>query len=285
MNRRLRIAVVAGLVVLLVAAAVLAFGFWQFTRPVPESYSHTAEYRASVQPNATLTNVTLYLPLPVEAGSSPVGDALADDSPNVVDAPPDWSVEVAQTESGPMLAVSLPTLEPAYRERPPPRPIDPDAETATPGAATATPDPQSTPIRTLDDYRVRVEMAFDEPIDTRSPVGSEPVLRPRFDATETECPFPAPESTVCREFGTRMFLSYDAPADATVEVTVSYEARNEWFAGGWTGNSYRQSTRTVVTGDGPGWVAVRATEAVGEGTYRGAPAVAVSGAAATVRPT
>lgn len=283
MNRRLRAVGAVALVALLVVGGVLAVGVWQFTRPVPESYSHTAEYRASIRPDATLTNVTLYLPLPVDGGASPVGDALGAGSVGGVDAPANWSLEVADTEYGPMLAVSLPTLEPAYRERPPPRPIDPDAETATPGAATPTPDPQVTSVRTLEDYLVRVEVAFEEPIDTRSPVGSEPVLRPRFDATDAECPFPAPESTVCREFGTRMFLSYDAPANATVAVTVSYEARNDWFAGGWTGNDFRQSTRTVATGDGPGWVAVRGTEAVGEGTYRGASA-ALAGGVAAVRP-
>jgi len=282
MDRRLRIGIVVGTVVLLVVVGAVGFALYQFTRPAPESYTHTAEYRASVQPDATLTNVTLYLPLPVESGASPVGDALVAGSSDAVDAPPDWTFAVAETEYGPMLAVSVPTLEPAYRERPPPRPLDPDEEPATPGAATPTPDPQETPIRTLDDYLVRVELALDEPIDTRSPVGSEPVLRPRFDATDAACPFPAPESTVCREFGTRMFLSYDAPEDATVEVSVSYEARNDWFAGGWTGNGFRQSTRTVATGDGPGWVAVPATEAVGEGTYRGAPSAVVDAGAVAV---
>jgi hypothetical protein len=283
MNPRLRVVVAVALVALLVVGGALAVGVWQFTRPVPESYSHTAEYQASIRPDATLTNVKLYLPLPVTGGSSPVSDALRSGSSGAVDAPPDWSLDVVDTEYGPMLAVSLPTLEPAYRERPPPQPINPDAETATPGAATPTPDPQATSIRTLEDYLVRVELAFEEPIDTRSPVGSEPVLRPRFDATDAECPFPAPESTVCREFGTRMFLSYDAPANATVEVRVSYKARNDWFAGGWTANGFRQSTRTVTTGDGPGWVAVQGAEAVGEGTYRGASA-AVAGGVAAVRP-
>lgn len=280
MDRRLRVALVA--VVLLVVVGAVGFALYQFTRPAPESYTHTAEYRASVQPDATLTNVTLYLPLPVENGTSPVGDALVAGSSDTVDAPPGWTFEVTETEYGPMLALSVPELAPNYRERPPPRPIDPGEGTATPGAATPTPDPQETAIRTLDDYLVRVELAFADPIDTRSPVGSEPVLRPRFDATDAACPFPAPESTVCREFGTRMFLSYDAPADATVEVSVSYEARNDWFAGGWTGNGFRQSTRTVATGDGPGWVAVPATEAVGEGTYRGAPSAVVDAGAVAV---
>ncbi|GAA0205776.1 hypothetical protein [Halobaculum roseum] len=279
MNRRLRIAVAAGLVVLLVAAAVLAFGFWQFTRPVPESYSHTAEYRAYLQPDATLTDVTLYLPLPVENGSSPAGDALVSGSPGVVDAPPGWSFAVEDTAYGPMLALSFPELAPNYVERPPPRTVDPDGTTAAPGTATPTVAPGRTPIRTLDSYLVSVELAFEEPIDTRSPADSEAVLRPRLNATEVPCDELTGEEAVCRRFGTRMYLSYDAPENATVDVLVTYEGRNDWFAGGWTGNSFRQSTRVVATGDGPGWVAVDGEETTGVGTYRGAPAAVVDAGA------
>ncbi|MFC7097076.1 hypothetical protein [Halobaculum marinum] len=271
MDRRLRAALAVALVVLLVAAGAVGFAFYRFVQPVPESYSHTAEYRAYVQPNATLTNVTLYLPLPVENGSSPVGDALVAGSPGVVDAPPDWSFSVVDTAAGPMLALSVPTLEPNYRERPAPRPIPDDGATDTPSAATPTPAPGTTPIRTLDYYLVSVELAFDEPIDTRSPVDSEAVLRPRLNATDTDCPFPTGEEAACRAFGTRMFLSYEAPEDATLDVLVTYEARNDWFAGGWTGNSFRQTAGTVVRGDGPGWVAVGGEEETGVGTYRGAP--------------
>lgn len=69
---------------------VFGFALDQFTRPVPESYTHTTEYRAHVQPDATLTNVTLSLPSPVEAGTGagPVGEAIVDGPPGVVDAPP-----------------------------------------------------------------------------------------------------------------------------------------------------------------------------------------------------
>ncbi|MFC7070438.1 hypothetical protein [Halobaculum lipolyticum] len=282
MDRRLRVALAVVLVVLLVAAGAVGVAFYRFVQPVPESYSHTAEYRAYVQPDATLTNVTLYLPVPVENGTSPVGDALASGPPGAVDVPPDWSVSVADTASGPMLAVSVPKLEPNYRERPPPRPVTPGGPTDTPSASTPTLAPGTTPIRTLDYYLVHVELAFDEPIDTRSPVGSEPVLAPRANATAVECDLPGSGDRVCRRFGTRAFLSYDASANTTVDVLVTYEARNDWFAGGWTGNSFRQSTGVVVAGAGPGWVAATGEEEVGVGTYRGAPrarvgAVAVPG--------
>ncbi|WP_435061989.1 hypothetical protein [Halobaculum sp. EA56] len=286
MDRRLRVALVVVAVILLVAAGAVGFALYQFTRPVPESYTHTAEYRAYVQPDATLTNVTLYLPLPVENGSSPAGDALVAGSPGVVDAPPGWSFAVEDTAYGPMLALSFPTLEPNYRERPPPRTVDPapGGTTAAPGTGTPTLAPGRTPIRTLDYYLVGVRLAFAEPIDTRTPADSEPVLRPRLNATDVRCDELSGEDAVCRRFGTRMYLSYEAPENATVDVLVTYEGYNEWFAGGWTGNSFRQSTRVVATGDGPGWVAVEGEETTGVGTYRGAPnAVVDAGAVAVAR--
>ncbi|QLG28100.1 hypothetical protein HUG10_11280 [Halorarum halophilum] len=266
MDRRLEIALVAVAVVLVLLVGVVAVGFYQFTRPIPDSYTHTYEYRTYIQPDETLTNVTLYLPLPVENGSSPAGDALVGGSPGVTDAPPGWSFAVEDTSAGPMLALSFPELAPTYYERQPPRSLEPGAGTPTRGET-----PTGTPIRSLDYYLVSVEWASEEPIDTRSPVGNEPTLQPRLNATETPCDGPTTEGQACRRFGSWMYLSYDAPANATLDVLVTYEGYNEWFAGGWTGTLFRQSTRTVVVGDGPGWIAADGEEEVGVGTYRGAP--------------
>lgn len=269
MDRRLRVLVVVLAAVGLVVAGAFGFAVYQFLRPQPESYTHTYEYRAYVQPNATLTNVTLYLPLPVENGTSTAGEALANRSAAATDAPPDWEFSVEHTTYGPMLAVSLDELEPADYTRPPPRPVTPGGGTAAPG--TGTPTGTGTPVSTLDYYLVEVGWASDDPVDTRDPVGNEPVLSPRLNATTVDCDELDDPDATCRRFGSRAFLSYDAPANATMDVLVTYEGRNEWFAGGWTGNYFRESTGTVVRGDGPGWVAVTGEETTGVGTYRGAP--------------
>lgn len=267
MDRRLRVAAVVLAVVLLVGAGVVGFGVYQFLQPNPESYTHTYEYRAYVQPDTTLTNVTLYLPLPVEDGTSEAGDALANGSPAVTEAPPDWTFSVEETEFGPMLAVRLDELPPAYYSRPPPRSVTPGEGTPTPGET-----PTRTPITTLDYYLVEVQWASADPVDTRDPVGSEPVLAPRLNATTVDCDELEAPGATCRRFGTRAFLSYDAPENATTEVLVTHRGENWWFAGGWTGNSFEQSTGVAVRGDGPGWVALVGNETVGIGTYRNPPA-------------
>ncbi|ESP87531.1 hypothetical protein [Candidatus Halobonum tyrrellensis] len=275
MDRRLRLVVVVLVAVALVAVGAFGVAVYGFLRPNPDSYAHTYEYRAYVQPTATLSNVTLYLPLPVENGTSPAGDALAGGSAAVTDAPPDWEFAVENTTYGPMLALRFDELEPNYDTRPPPRPLTPGEGTATPGLGPASGTGTRTPVTTLDYYLVGVRWASDDPVDTRDPAGSEPVLSPRLNATTVECgELEAPGAT-CRRFGTRYFLSYDAPANATADLLVTYEGRNEWFAGGWTGNSFEESAGVAVRGGGPGWVAATGNETVGVGAYRGAPDPAV----------
>ena len=247
---------------LLTVVGLLAVGsvLYGFTRPQPDSVEHTYRYELVVEPSATLTDVTLYLPVPVENGTSPVADAVVAGDANVaVEGDPPWNASVVDTEFGPMLALTVAELSPRYVERPPPQslPDDPDA----------TPPPTGTPVTRLDAYRVSVELPAADPVDTAAPLDAEPTLRPRIGATESPCATPTTEDAVCRSFETRAYLRYDAPANASTTVVVSYEGENTWFAGGWTGNSFTQRTGVVAVGSGDGWVALPVTETTGAGRY------------------
>ncbi|MFB6142609.1 MAG: hypothetical protein ABEJ30_04620 [Halorientalis sp.] len=255
------VAVVAVVGVLTVGAAV--YGFLQ---PEPSSVEHVHEYEVAVEPNRTLTNVTLYLPVPVAGGESVVGEAVAAGSPGVVDRPGNWSYAVVDTEYGPMLRVTAPRIEPrtTVRPRPRPTPETPPATTAVPGTVT----PADGRV-VVEPYRIEASVPTKEPVDTRDPVGRKPTLAPRSNARETACSTPVTEGAVCRSFETRVFLAYDAPADATVGVYVRYEGRNEWFEGGWTGNAFTQRVAVERRGPGTGWVVVTATERTGVGAYPG----------------
>ena len=260
-SKRLRVA--AAVVVVLAVVGVAAVGalVYEFTRVEPDSIEHTYTYELTIQPDERIENVTLYVPLPVENDSSPVGEALASGSV-VVDAPANWSYRVVDTEYGPMLAVEADAVSPNYETRPAPRPI-PEGEGATPATAATT----GTPVARLDAYEIRVEVPADEAVDTADPTGSEPTLRPRLDARETACSTPVTDDAVCRSFDSRLRLSYDAPPEATTRVSLRYEGSNTWFAGGWTGNYFRQTLSATATGAGDGWVAVRVDEEVGVGNY------------------
>lgn len=266
-RRTLRVALVVVIAIVAVALFAVGAALYGFTRPDPASVEHVREYEAWIQTDGPLTNVTLYLPVPVADGESTVGETLVAGQPGVVDRPGNWSYAMVDTEYGPMLRVTTPRLEPRTTVRPRPRPTadEPAATTATPGTATPPRDGRTV----VEPYRIETSVSSDDPVDTRDPVGNEPTLAPRSNDRETPCSTPVPEGTVCRAFDTRLFLSYDAPADATVQVVVRHEGRNEWFAGGWTGNSFDQRVTVERRGPGPGWVVANASERTGVGNYPG----------------
>ncbi|GGL26673.1 hypothetical protein GCM10009037_07920 [Halarchaeum grantii] len=266
--RRTVVAVVA--VALVVFAAVVGGAvvlFWNFTQPVEESYTHEYEYRASVTPNATLTNATLYLPVPAEANETRVGAAVVDPGsvPNAsVTRDANLSYAVVDTSAGPMLAVTAARIPAKTRTVSDPTPLP------TGDGPTTTADPAPVPGNhsVTDPYTVVVTLRTNHTIDTRSPVGDEPVLVPRRNAVEVSCDDPGAGDATCRHVESAVYADYDAPANASVEVFVSFTGSNWWFAGGWTGNEYHQYGSVELTGSHDGWTAVNVTERVGFGTYR-----------------
>lgn len=257
MRRALRYVLVAVLVVAVVAVGAFAALLYDFTRVEPDSVEYTYRYEVAVQPDQRLDDVTLYVPLPVENASSPVGEAIAANA--TVEGSGAWTTHVADTQYGPMLAIEAATLPPRYETRPAPQPLPEDETTVTP-----TPGENVTVLRA---YELAVELPADAPIDTRSPVGVEPTFKPRTSATEVDCTVAATDATVCREVGSRLYAGFDAPENATTTVLVRYEGWNTWFAGGWTGNSFEQQFHVAVEGPADGWQAVTVAERVGFGRY------------------
>ncbi|GGN07583.1 hypothetical protein [Halarchaeum nitratireducens] len=260
------------LVVFALAVGGAAVLFWNFTQPVEESYTHEYEYRASVTPNATLTNATLYLPVPAEANGTRVGAAVVDPRsvPNAsVTRDATLSYALVDTPAGPMLAVDAARIPAKTRTAPDPTPL-PTSDGPASDGPTTTADPAPAPGNhsVTDPYTVTVTLRTNHPIDTRSPVGDEPVLVPRRNAVEVSCDDPGAGDATCRNVESAVYADYDAPANASVEVFVSLTGSNWWFAGGWTGNEYHQYGSVDLTGSQDGWASMNVTERVGFGTYR-----------------
>ena len=117
---------------LVVVLAVGGWIVWQASNPAPGSVTHEYEYRVSVDPSATLSNVTLYLPLPVENGTSVVGARLENATGPV-------QTHVAETPRGPMLAVTAAELPTKYRTQSVPRPQPTGTATTTTDARRGSP--------------------------------------------------------------------------------------------------------------------------------------------------
>ncbi|WP_251342915.1 hypothetical protein [Haloplanus halophilus] len=114
-----------------------------------------------------------------------------------------------------------------------------------------------------------VTRTADYPIETRTPVGESPTFYGTGAVTRdlTECPLPNRGETTCFAYDAPAYLSYDAPANASVAGSVVLVGSNEWFAGGWTGNGYADRVSFDVTGPRDGWVTANGTTEVGRGTY------------------
>lgn len=252
------------LAVLAVAGIVLAAGCLGFLAADPDSFAGSYQYGFGMDVHGTVTNVTVYVPLPVGPEGTPFNASVLAPDGTVEGA---FSADVVETEFGPMLALRADRfeVEPRYYAVVERDGVGERVEISEAEYDPENPDHQRVGFRTVD---VVATVSEPYPVETRDPVGTEPVLPAVEGRTEAACPYPTTDEAVCYEFGTTVYLSYEAAADTAVVVVVSAEGRNEWFAGGWTGNGYRDSVSVRVTGPQDGWVTAEGNSVTGNGNYR-----------------
>jgi hypothetical protein len=246
---------------LLLAALTLTAGC-SFLGPNPESYTSTYEYSVGVDATGTLSDVTIRVPLPQRDGDAVVAaDAVA---PNgTVDG---MDAAVVDTEYGPTLELTAETfvVETRYfrlveadgmgrREEIDESEYDPE-----------NPDHQKVSQRTV---TVSVTRSATYPIETRAPVGESPTFVPDATRELTDCPFPYRDETACFAYDAPVYLAYGSADSTRVSGVVAVYGSNEWFTGGWTGNSYADRVEFAATGPRDGWVVANGTTEVGRGTY------------------
>lgn len=186
-------------------------------------------YELNVEPATTVSNATLYAPLPVRDGEAALPD-LVDGT--VAQLPDDWTTGRADTDRGPMLELVAPTL-----------------------------DPDGGPY-----YAMETVDATDE-IDTREALATEPVLEPRSNDQQVECDFPHPDSwddrLRCYTYESDLYGTYDGGASTLISAGLWGE--NGWWNGGWSGNEYLDRVSGTVTGDG--WTTATGGFREGVGSY------------------
>jgi len=233
-----------------------------FLAPNPESYTSTYEYSVGVDATGTLSDVTIRVPLPQRDGDAVV-DANAVAPNDTVDG---MDAAMVDTEHGPMLELTASefVVETRYfrvveadgmgrREEIDDSEYDPE-----------NPDHQRVSQRTV---TVSVTRSATYPIETRTPVGASPAFVPDATRGLTDCPFPYRDETACFAYDAPVYLSYESSASTRVSGVVAVYGSNEWFAGGWTGNSYVDRVEFTATGPRDGWIVANGTTEVGRGTY------------------
>lgn len=243
------------LIRILCIALLLAALFVGFSAYVQGTYretlSSTYTYEVTLETDAVLTNVTLFLPLPGDSGRSPV--TLAVGRGDLAGLPGGWGLGLYGAGNATFMKITADRIAPEYR--PPPVPA---GEEADPAAV-----PVPVPVRLV------VEAAADDRIDTARPLGNAAVLRPKYNLTEVACDFPhdAASPPVCYTYETAFFASYVTAPDARVTITVGLTGSNTWFVFGWSGNELRDRAVLTLTGPGDGWQRVRGAMTAGIGRY------------------
>lgn len=252
-----------GAIVAILVVVVLVGGVALYADSLArDSYTSEYTYDGSVSADGTLTNVTILLPAPALDGESAVAAEI--ESGDGYLRPETASSRVVETEHGPMLAVTVDefAVEPAYY-----RFVEDDelGRVEEIDADEYDPDDPDTFVRERESIDLTLRLESDEAIDTREPIGAEPLLEPRFDTTETPCQGDAGR---CYEYASLAGLEYGADPDTTVSASVTFRGENAWWTGGWNGNWYEERVTVEATGAQAGWVPASGELEAGRGSYR-----------------
>jgi hypothetical protein len=249
---------------LLVVCLALTAGC-SFLAPNPDSHSSNHYYSLGVDLDGNVSDVTIRLPVAQQGGDATYNVTTLTENGTVEGV---FDATVVETDRGPMLELTADrvTVEPRYyrfvvegdmgrRERIPASEYDP-----------SNPDHQKVDRRSVG---LRADQQVEYPIETQAPLGASPTLY-ADDAVTRElsaCGPTSMESATCFAYDAPVYLSYEAEGDVRMAGVVSLEGTNEWFAGGWTGNSYVDRVRFSATGAQDGWVTFEGETETGIGSY------------------
>jgi hypothetical protein len=232
--------------------AALFIGFSAYVQGTyRETLSSTYTYEITLETDAVLTNVTLFLPLPDDGGRSPV--VLAAGRGDIVGLPETWSADLYGAGDATFVKFTADRIAPEYRAAP--VPVGEEADPAAPAVLVP----------------VRLVVEADAPglIDTADPLGNAAVLRPKYNLTGVACNFPHDPAAppVCYEYETSFFASYETVPDARVTIAVGLTGSNTWFVFGWSGNEFRDRAALTLSGESRGWHRAEGALAAGIGRY------------------
>lgn len=261
----------AAAVVLIVLVAGFVGAISLYSNHLYESsYESGYDYRVSFAANQSLSNLTVYAPLPVEHGEVRVVGANVTasswDETTPADAPP-VNASVVETDRGPMLAL---TADAYPVERKYYRFVEEEGVGRRVEISEDEYDPGNPEMVAYDERSVEVSVTtrVDRTVDTAGPTGTEPLLAPETGRREVPCRDAHFETQRCYSFDSEVFLAYDAPPETRSSVWVELSGRNEWWVFGWNGNEYRELVYGEFFGPQDGWQSVAGELETGTGNYR-----------------
>ena len=225
-----------------------------------QSYQSNYGYSVEISPNATLKNVTLYLPLMVMNNSSAIGEDIIKNNFNQDDN--SWNYSLVETENGLMLSMKTDKIDPSFHSRD--------------GYVVKGSDPEETRVLTSREYSNKTPipnlivfsaMVFpNRTIDTLDPLINDLVLRPKYNVKPTN-----DEGYSFRkqyDYESILYAEYETSPNAIVEITIMADGYNEWWIMGCQENDYSDWMNVKLLGPQKGWTKVDGFLGSGGGVYR-----------------
>ena len=277
MNVLRKVLIVAGIlaVTLFIGIALLAANLGQ---SASESFRSSYHYDLTISTSGPIEDAVLLIPLPSRydpetgANVTPLNISLASlshfDRDNI-------SVTIEHVDGIPMLKISADRIDPVYKNRIVPIPIMPgqnESELPKPTHIYSDRYSEETPV--LVEMELHISgTGPDHEIETRAPVGAEPLFTPyRIVGTinesggRVEGRYVSPGSSGYI-VEVPFILSYDADDDNVLAVSCEFLGINQWWVLGWQSNSYSESVRHEFKGACNGTYPVRGVLVTGKGVY------------------
>lgn len=205
------------------------------------SLSSTYSYKFTITTDSTLSNVTLFIPVPADpSGYSPIVAGYS--ARTITGIPDDWTVTLYDTGKATMVRVVTPAINP-------------------PGSASAS----STYTLTLSSV-----LKSGTVINTREPVNNSAMFHPIRNLQPVSClpaVFPGEGTPHCYRYTTTLYADYETRPDASVNITSTIVGRNHWKILKTSSNEYTTDFGLQMTGSRHGWETIPGTLTNGVGNY------------------
>jgi hypothetical protein len=240
MDRIIKISLGLFMVILVVFVSVVSNQVY-VEKAYLTSLSSTYSYTCTITTDATLSNVTLFLPVPADpSGNSPIVAQFS--AHDITGLPKDWTVTLYDTGKATMIKITTPVI--------------------TPLMGTI---PEKPYVISLSS-----EMKSGKVIDTREPINNSALFRQVLDLQQVSC---TPDSSEekgtpqCYRYLTSLYADYQAASNATVNISSTLTGKNSWKIFEPKSNEYTTAISLQMFGDHQGWSTMNGTLTKSIGIY------------------
>jgi hypothetical protein len=226
MDKIIRISLGLFVVILVVLVSVVSYQVF-VEKAYLTSLSSTYSYTCTITTDSSLSDVTIFLPVPADpTGNSPI---VAQFSAETIEGlPKDWAVSLYDTGKATLVRITIPVIMP--------------------------------PAGTFPEKPYSIKLSSDlksaKVIDTREPINNSALFRPVRDLRQVSCP---PDSSQengtpqCYHYLTSLYADYQASPDASVTITSSLTGKNSWKIFEPRSNEYSNGISLMMVGENHGW--------------------------------